>query len=597
MGRRRAVGGDKLPTLDLDAPRAHAAGAFDAAARMSREAALWHPPLASADYEILDSKQTLDARTRDQARNDGYIGGAVQSYRDGIVGSQFSLIAKPNWRVLGQDEIWAREFADEVEARFDLFAESPSHWIDASRINTLTGLIRLGVGVYATGGEVLATAEWIKERQRPYYTAIQMIDADRLSNPFGRPDAQYLRGGVEKDTNGAPLAYHIRTQHPQDVSADVLARWKRVPVRKDWGRLQVIHIYEMERIDQSRGIAAMVSALKEMRMTKKFRDIVLQNAVVNATYAATITSELPDDVVYGAIGAGEGSDFVTKYLAQIAAYSGGAKNLMIDGVKIPHLYPGTKLDMLKAGTPGGVGTDFEDSLLRYIAASLGLSYEQFTKDFRKSSYAAFRAASGETQKFFLARRKMVADRMASAIYTLWLEEAIAAREITTVTRAMPRFRGLEKDAYASAIWIGAARGQVDELKETQAAVLRIAAGLSTFEIEIARIHGRDYREFFEQRARETALMKQLGVSVDLNSRAKGKGNSSEGEDDPNNDDDENLDDEEDGAPANGSAQPTEVKVRIETAQERRAAMVREVVAWDDNGIPLRVIEREALPGE
>ncbi len=36
-------------------------------------------------------------------------------------------------------------------------------------------------------------------------------------------------------------------------------------------------------------------------------------------------------------------DWAEAYLGQIAQYSGGAKNLTLDGVKIPHLYPGTKL--------------------------------------------------------------------------------------------------------------------------------------------------------------------------------------------------------------------------------------------------------------
>jgi capsid protein len=53
-----------------------------------------------------------------------------------------------------------------------------------------------------------------------------------------------------------------------------------VPARKPWGRLQMIHILEQQRPDQTRGISEMVATLKELRITKRFRDIVLQNAVV-----------------------------------------------------------------------------------------------------------------------------------------------------------------------------------------------------------------------------------------------------------------------------------------------------------------------------
>ncbi len=58
----------------------------------------------------------------------------------------------------------------------------------------------------------------------------------------------------------------------------------------------MLHIFEQQRPDQTRGVAAMVSALKEMRITKQFRDVTLQNAVVNATYAASIESDLPSDI-------------------------------------------------------------------------------------------------------------------------------------------------------------------------------------------------------------------------------------------------------------------------------------------------------------
>ena len=40
----------------------------------------------------------------------------------------------------------------------------------------------------------------------------------------------------------------------------------------------------------------------------------------------------------------------------------------IDGARIPHLMPGSKLHLMPMGTPGGVGSEFEASLLRYIAA-------------------------------------------------------------------------------------------------------------------------------------------------------------------------------------------------------------------------------------
>lgn len=492
-------------------------GAYEGASHFNRELATWRPASLSPDQELNRDKGTLDARTRDLVRNDGYANGAVATHRDSIVGGMYRVNAQPDWKVLGGDETWAEEFQEWAEKNFTLWAESPDNWPDASQQNTLTGLVRMVVGLGVLCGESLSTVEWLRSsnERRPSNTAIQMVQIDRLSNPNGQDDSAYIRGGVERNRYGAPVAYHIRSTHPAEWYSDNPATvWARVPIRKPWGRLQVIHIFEQMQPDQSRGVSSMVSVLKEMKMTKSFRDIVLQNAVVNATYAAAIESELPTETLWEQLGVGTGDSGVERYLSALSDYTGGAKNLHIDGVKIPHLFPGTKLNLKPMGTPGGVGTDFEQALLRYAAASLGLSYEQFSKDYTATNYSSARASLVETWKYMQSRKKMFADRFATAVYSLWLEEQINAgfAPLPAGKTAAHFYEGLNKEAYCKCDWIGASRGQIDEYKETQAAVLRIKEGLSTFEEEIAR-SGKDFREVFAQQAREKTLRKKLGIEI------------------------------------------------------------------------------------
>ena len=492
-------------------------GAHEGADRTSRELGTWQPVVRSPDSDINREKDTLDNRGIDIVRNDGFMHGAVSIHRDSIVGSQFRLNSRPNYKVLGLDETWAEEFQEEVEAKFTLYAESDDCWIDASRHNTLTGLIRLGIGQFFFQGEVLGTMEWMKGARRPFRTAFQAVDPARLSNPNDLADTEFLRRGIERDSYGAPLAYHFRMAHPRDLIApDKLYQWRRVETRKPWGRLMVVHIIEQLRPDQSRGVAEMVSVLKEMRMTKRFHEIVLQNAVVNATFAAAIESELPPEAAMEMIGVGETQNSkMAMMLQEIAAYNGGSRNIAIDGVKIPHLYPNTKLKLLPAGTPGGVGQDFENSLLRHVASALGLSYEQFSRDYTKTNYSSARASMNETWKYMQSRKKSVADRQANAIFSCWLEEAINTGQITSMPKSAPSFyEGQNKDAYCAATWIGAPRGQVDEMKETQAANLRMSSGTSTLEIECSKL-GLDWREVLRQRAREQTLATELGVVLNV----------------------------------------------------------------------------------
>ncbi len=499
-------------------------GAYDGANRFDNSMLLWAPALQSADRDMLDDKPMADARSRDLLRNDSYIAGGADIHRDSIVGTMYALNAKPADIVLGRgfDDTWAEEFQQEIETKFTLYAESPDNLIDAARRETFTGLVRLSVGLGVMSGEMLASVEWMGTKGRAYGTAVNFIDTDRLSNPMNAVDSMDIRGGVKRDSFGAPVGYFIQGAHPSDwIRGADLDVWRYVPARKPWGRFNVLHIFDQLRPDQSRGVSTLVTALKEMRITKRFRDVTLQNAVLNATYAASIESELPTEAVFSQLGQDDPGKAIGKYassyLGQIAQYAGAAKGLAIDGVKIPHLFPGTKLQLRPAGPGGPLGTEFEASLLRYVAAALGVSYEQLSRDYTQTNYSSARAAMAETHKHMQARKRVFADRFASSVYRLWLEEAVGNGLITALPRSARRpgwlYEGQNLDAISRCDWIGASRGQIDELKETQAAVLRLKYNLSTDEAECARL-GLDWRVVKRQRKRERDMDTDMGISTD-----------------------------------------------------------------------------------
>lgn len=509
-------------------------GGLEGAERLSRETMLWAPPIISPDRQINAVKELADARARDSVQNDGLAMGAIHTHRDSIVGASYRLICSPNIAVLGPKftEEWADEWAEYIETRFNLLANSTENWFDASGDMSFTEIIRLGITGYLITGEVLATAEWLFDRkERPFYTAIQTVSPTRLSNPDGGMDTATIRRGVELDHHGRSVAFHIRSGHPGDFwPYDAFPLWKRIPAFKPWGRRQVIHIAERMQPDQTRGVSDMVSVLKQMRMTKKFQDITLQSAVVNATYAAAVESELPSDVVFASLGAGGGGlgGALGEYMSALSSYVSGASNIAIDGVKMPHLFPGTKLKVQSAGTPGGVGTSYEESLLRNIASPLGLSYEQFSKDYTKTNYSSARASMAETWKFMQSRKKIVSDKEATMIFMLWLEEEVNYMQNDLplpagVSRAQFRsmfYDPVMREAISGCSWIGASRGQIDEVKETQAASMRMKNGTSNLQIEAARL-GEDYRQVLRQRAREQKLLKELDITLDFNATKPG----------------------------------------------------------------------------
>ena len=499
-------------------------GAYDSGDRFDRALELWMPPDQSADQDMLPAKESLDGRAKDLARNDAYIQGGIALHKDAIVGGRYVLNARPHYRSLGRDDVWAREFAEEVEERFGLWAESMDNWPDAARRNTFTEMIRMAVGVYVVSGEYLATVEWrSREEERPYYTAIQPVELNRLSTPqdrMGRVGSD-VRGGIRFSASGRPLGYYIRHRDRSfSGGLSVIDDYRWSYIRAHAGRFgplsrrpQVIHIVEQHRPAQSRGISQLASAIKSIRMCQRFRDVVLANAAVNASIAATIESELPSSTVFESLGSSnvnEGAiSYANSFLQQIGTYTKNSQNIKIDGVRIPHLYPGTKLNLQNAGTPGGVGSEFEASFLRYTAASLGVSYEELSRDYGDLSYSTARATINQTQRHMRARKRFIADRLASTVYRLWLEEAHNAGDISTL-RGINIYDGMNMEAVTACEWLGSHLDPIEALKEAQAIDLRLRNGLTTYEAELAK-QGLDWRQVTEQRARERELMRELEV--------------------------------------------------------------------------------------
>ena len=512
-------------------------GAFEGAAVLSRELSSWRAGNGSADRDVFPAKNVTDARAKDAARNDAYIDNGIEKYKDAVVGAKFVPNASPNIDYLSRkdkrfDEVWLEEFQTEVEAKYELAAESESRWFDAQRTKRATDIIRLGLASILVQGEMVASSEWIRRARRPFKTAFLLIDPTRLDDPGvyagGTLTNKNVRRGVRVNQYGEHIGYYIANEHPHDyypmtVSANG-QNFQYVPKETPWGRMNILHAFEEKRIGQTRGISKMVSALKEMRMTKSFREIMLQNAIVNATYAAAIESELPTEQVFEMLG---GTDVDPKQFAQgIAGYTGGflsalasylkdSNGTMLNGVKIPHLFPGTKLNLLPAGQGGPLGTEFEKSLVRYLAANFNMSYEEFSGDFSGVNYSTLKGAVNETSKHMKVVKRTYAERIANFMYTNWLEEMFVNGTIDSMPRNAPAFwEDLNREAYSQAEWFGSGRGQIEELKESQAAGLRLKSKISTFEDEMAHL-GKDWRRAIRQQAREKEFAQRYGIDLEV----------------------------------------------------------------------------------
>jgi len=500
------------------------ASAYHAASLADQTLASWNPTAGSPDADILPELGTLRVRSRDLVRNNGVAGGAVQTMLDSVVGGGLRLAAKPDYRALGRDIAWARDWSRNVEAKFREWADSVN--CDASRMLTFAGLTALVFRALIMDGEALILPLWLPGREGARYaTCLQVIEADRLSNPQDRPDTDSLRGGVEIDEYGAPVAYWIRKYHPGDTylggvvgiwsllrglptmpggaylgTENGLAsyEWERIPARTEWGRRRVIHLFDKQRAGQNRGVPHLAAVMRQFKMLEHYQKTELQAAIVNAMIALFIETPL-DSQTLEQLFAGTNDP-----LAVIEGRLNAARAPLRGGGIYP-LFPGEKAYSHNPNRPSGAYAPFVDSLFDGIAVGLGMSPEMFTKNFRQSNYSSARMALLETWRFFLGRRQFLGTYWCDPAKDLWLEEAVNQGYLEAPDFYENRY------AYSRAQWIGPGKGWVDPVKEPQGARLRLDGLLSTLEQECAE-QGKDYEEVLDQISFERGLMAERGLA-------------------------------------------------------------------------------------
>ena len=493
---------------------------YDAADVWGQHMAAWQPYLWSPDGELNMYRDRIVSRIRDVVRNDGWASAAVTRTIDNVIGADFRPIFKPDWQSLramtgikGFDHVWANEFGQALEAHYRSWAYGVGRYCDTQRNLLIPQQMALAFRHKCVDGDALAMLHWrpdpvVAGRSR-YATAVQIIDPDRLSNPQLNFDQQTLRGGVEVDEDGAAIAYHIRRAHQGDwFSAAKSMTWDRIPRETAWGRPIIVHDFDHDRAAQHRGGAGMLApVLQRLKMLIKYDSTELDAAIINAIFAAYIESPFDGEMVQEALDDGEK---LGVYQDMRREYHNERKTAVGD-VRISHLFPGEKLGFATAARPTSNFAEFENAMLRNVAAGTGTSAQMISQNWADVNYSSYRAAMLEIWKTFHRRRLNFAWGFCQPIAGAWLEESMEIDDLPLPPGAPPYEE--YREAYSRARWMGPGRGYVDPEKERKGAILGMDAGLSTLEDETAELAGADWREKVAQRAVEREYFKEMGLPI------------------------------------------------------------------------------------
>lgn len=492
------------------------------ASRHKKSMVGWVTSRGGPDADITLNLDLLRQRSRDLWMGDPTANGALRTIRRNEVGFGLRLNAQIDKKLLGMTDEQALEWEENTEREFNLWANSLN--CDAARRFTfgeLQALVRLSE---LMNGDAFVLLPAIERPGDRYDLKIKLLEADRVSDPWPYPVGHNVLGGVEVDEDGAPLWYYVARIHPGDlflpgtyggygayaygaVTAPPMTEggiygaqwntWDKVPAFGASGRRLVLHVMDAERIDQRRGVPILAPVMEHLQQLSRYSKAELMAAVVSGMFTAAITSERPSAMPGQVVPPGEQVD------------DGGDPNsYQLGNGAILGLLPGEHLETANPGRPNAGFGPFVTSICQQIAAALpGLTYELLVKQFT-ASYSASRGALLEAWKDVVVGRDRMRTRFCQPVYEQWLEEAVARRYIDA-----PGFfsDSVVRAAWCGAEWHGPAQGQLDPVKEVEAAEKRVASGFSTRTREAAELTGGNFERMNAVRGREERVRREAGV--------------------------------------------------------------------------------------
>lgn len=479
--------------------RIGAASGYDAA---KRELAAFRNMTAraqTADADGLPNLEDIRARSRHLIMNDALAGGAIGTVVTNVVGVGLRMSPQADGTALaalaGTTPEDVRAFEEGAEREWNLFCRAEH--ADTGGEMSFAQIQELAFRTTLGSGDCFAAAV-VAPRGQPFDFALQLWEADRVGNPQFKADSETLAGGVERDASGRVVAYHVA-----DITRTTNQKrnWRRVERLAPDGSPRVMHLIPRERIGQSRGVPYLAPVMAPLAEMKRYREAEVQAAVLNACIAILGQSPTADSpLAREAANAGAGTSSSPGFQRAEIAFEPG---MVLEG-----FMPGETIRSFDAGRPNAGFDAFVQAILRQVGARLGLPFELLVLHFT-SSYSAARAALLQAWSFFRARRAWLAASLCQPTYELVLRNAILRRRLVAPGFLQdPAIRA----AWCRARWTGPSPGQIDPLKEVNAAEKRLALRLSTRTRETAELTGDDWEQVAAEYAEEEAALAALGIA-------------------------------------------------------------------------------------
>lgn len=428
----------------------------------------------------------------------------LNTFVEFVIGQGLEAQASPENSILNWDDETRARFISQAESLFRMYAGSRriDHYGKLNFYQTQKVALRNGL----VEGDFLLHRSY-RNGYHDYEPYFQLLSGRWVRNPnMETMDTKKLTGGVAFDDAGREVAYWIAdTLEYLEDSLMAHKVWKYNP-RSNFEEYNLVR-FGVREANQVRGIPVLTPVLEDIFELESFKAAYKLKAATQALFTGVITSD--PDAPAPAV-----STLDTIKSLQVPKNEAAPTEIpnkgSVDDVElgtgnIIQLAPGEKFDMAESKVPATDYSKFVETELSHITAGVGdggLAYEMVLQKY-SNNYSASRATIAGQEKKFRNMRDDLSSGFCTPVWDQVIDWGIRRGYIEA-----PGY--LEGDwqyrqAVLAVTWIGPSPINIDPLKEIQAHILAMDAGVETKEQVCREMFQTDYEETADRIKKEQGM--------------------------------------------------------------------------------------------
>lgn len=373
----------------------------------------WTTVPLNADQIIERNYRVLVARSRQQVNNNDYARAFLRMNRQNIVGPQGVTLQAKARNSSGKLDKKANE---ELERGFLEWCKPQN--CDITGRQSLRSLKNSAINSCGSDGEFFFRIVTGRDAG-PWGFALQIIDPMRCPVDLSdeRPaDGGFIRQGIHFNLYGRPVWYYFTATDA--AQADYFFGGRhciRVPAS------EIIHGFRPDIVGQKRGLPWMATGLFRMRHLNGMEDAAVVNARVGASKMGFIewdenTGPEPDE----------------------------EDDLEIDGEagSFPVLPSGARLKEWSPQYPNGEFAPFYKTMLRGIAAGMGVAYNNLANDLEGVNFSSIRQGALDEREHYKEMQQWLIETLIQPIFDAWLPRALLSGNLKLDPTKLDRYRSI-----------------------------------------------------------------------------------------------------------------------------------------------------------